>query len=261
MNPDDPRFSGIGRLYGRDALLRFHAARVCIVGIGGVGSWTAEALARSAIGTLILVDLDDICVTNTNRQIHALDSTHGRTKVETMASRIRDISPDCSIVAHSGFYTASSAETIFDYKPDLIIDAIDSLKHKCHLIAEAHKRGIQIITCGGAGGRVDPSLVRYDDLAHTHGDPLLSQVRKTLRLTYGLPLGDKAPALGIPCVFSPEKAVFPQCDGSTSTTRDPEYSSGRMSCEAGFGSASHITGIFGLALSGLCLKLIAEHSL
>ncbi len=258
MNSADPRFSGIGRLYGVKALERFNRALVCIVGLGGVGTWAAEALVRSGVGRFILVDLDDICVTNTNRQIHALDGTHGRPKISVMAERIRAISPDAEVEEYHGFYSENSSADIFSRRPDIVIDAIDALLPKCHLIASCHKSGLPLVTCGGAGGRTDASALRVADLAATCGDPLLSRLRKELRLRHNLPLGDKAPPLGIPCVFSPEKPVFPTCDGSTSQTRDPEFGKGRMSCEAGFGSATHVTGCFGFFMAGLALDILAQ---
>lgn len=257
MDISDPRFSGIGRLYGVENLKRFHSARVCIVGLGGVGTWVAESLVRSGIGHFVLVDLDDICVTNTNRQIHALEGTHGRSKVAAMAERMRLISPSCDVVEHEGFYTEKSSEQIFAYGCDLVIDAIDSFLPKCHLIAACYHQGVPLITCGGAGGRTDASRIRCDDLACSCGDPLLSRVRKQLRKEYALPLEDKAGKIGIPCVFSPEKPVFPTCDGGTSSERDPAYAAGRMSCEAGFGSATHITGTFGFFMAGLALQKLS----
>lgn len=258
MDVDDPRFSGIGRLYGVETLRRFHRANVCIVGLGGVGTWVAEALVRSGIGRFVLVDLDDICVTNTNRQIHAMDGTHGRSKISVMAERMRLISPDCLVVEHEGFYTQGASDEIFSYQPDVVVDAIDSFLPKCHLIASCYRQGVPLVTCGGAGGRTDASRIKGDDLAFSHGDPLLSRVRKQLRREYGLPLEDKCDRIGVPCVFSPEKPVFPTCDGGISHDRDPEYGRGRMSCEAGFGSVTHITGTFGFMMAGLVLQKLSE---
>jgi tRNA A37 threonylcarbamoyladenosine dehydratase len=224
-------------------------ARVAVVGIGGVGSWTAEALARSGVGTLILMDLDDICVTNTNRQIHAMQSTVGQMKVETMAARIRDICPETEVICLSCFYTEKNAERLYELHPDVVVDAIDAMVPKAHLIATCYKKHIPIVTCGGAGGRKDATRIRVADLSKTQGDPLLARLRRTLRVEYGLPLGEKAKSLKIPCAFSEEKPVYPTCDGGTSCSRDPEFH-GRMACDAGFGSATHITGTFGFLMAG-----------
>lgn len=260
MNADDPRFSGIGRLYGRTALEKFNRSRVCIVGIGGVGTWVAEALARSGIGSLILVDLDDICVTNTNRQIHALEGSHGRSKVDVMAERLLAISPECEVIPHHGFYTEASSGTIFGYKPDLVIDAIDVPGPKCHLIASCYAMGMPVIACGGAGGRRNAAAIVQDDLSKTYGDPLLALIRKQLRTKYGMPFGEKPKKVNIPCVFSPERPVFPTCEGSISHQRDPESGNTRMGCEAGFGSATHITGTFGFFMAGLALDLLSSQT-
>ncbi|MBR3944932.1 MAG: tRNA threonylcarbamoyladenosine dehydratase, partial [Akkermansia sp.] len=213
---DEERFGGIARLYGVAQAERIAQARIAVVGIGGVGSWAVEALARSGVGTLILQDMDDLCITNTNRQIHAMQGTYGQAKVEVMAERTRLINPAVQVEPLLSFYTVSHPERLFDTAPDIVIDAIDSMRPKAHLIAECYKRGIPIITCGGAGGRLDAACITMADLARTCGDNMLSQLRKTLRKEYGFPLHDKCPDIGIPCVYSPEKPRFPRCDGSVS---------------------------------------------
>lgn len=250
----EQRFGGIARLYGRKDAERLAAARMAVVGIGGVGSWVAEALVRTGVGHVILMDLDDLCITNTNRQIHALDGTVGRSKTAVMAERLRLINPEIEVVEVPAFYTVSKPERLFGEKPGLVIDAIDAMKPKAHLIATCHAEGVPVVTCGGAGGRIDPSQVKLADLARTHGDNLLSTLRKMLRREYGLPLEDKAPEIGIPCVFSPEKPRYPQCDGGTACTRDPGFT-GRMACDSGFGSATHITGSFGFLAAGAAVNL------
>lgn len=254
---DEERFGGIARLYGLEAAHRLAAARVAVVGIGGVGSWAAEALARSGVGTIILQDLDDLCITNTNRQIHALQGTYGRMKVEVMAQRLQLINPAIKIEQLLSFYTVSSPDKLFDTAPDVVIDAIDSMRPKTHLIAECHSRGIPIVTCGGAGGRKDASLITIGDLARTCGDNMLSQLRKNLRRDYDFPLYDRCPEVGIPCVYSPEKPCFPRCDGSVSTEREPGQKGG-IGCASGFGSATHITGTFGFMLAGKALEMICS---
>ncbi len=225
------RFGGIYRLYGIEGAKRISQARVAIVGIGGVGTWAAEALARSGVGHFILMDLDDICITNTNRQIHALDGNYGKLKTEAMAERIRLINPEAEVTEIAGFYSMSKPERLFDHHPDVVIDAIDSMKPKAHLIASCYERGIPCVTCGGAGGRIDASRIKLADLSKTNGDNLLSQLRKSLRQDYKMPLQDKCPEVGIPCVYSPEKPLFPQCDGSVSTQRE-EGQKGGIGCAA-----------------------------
>lgn len=254
---NEERFGGIARLYGLKGAERLAAARVAVVGIGGVGSWAAEALARSGVGTIILQDADDLCITNTNRQIHALDGTYGRMKVEVMAERLRLINPDIRVEQLLSFYTVSAPERLFDTQPDIVIDAIDSMRPKTHLIAECYKRGQRIVTCGGAGGRTDAAGITIADLARTCGDNMLSQLRKNLRKDYDFPLYDRCPDIGIPCVYSPERPVFPRCDGSVSSEREAGQKGG-IGCASGFGSATHVTGTFGFLMAGKALEMICR---
>ena len=257
---DTERFGGIVRLYGQEAAQRLAAARVAVVGIGGVGSWAAEALARSGVGSLILMDLDDICITNTNRQLHAVNGNFGKLKVEAMAERVRSINPAIELTPLASFYTVAHPEKLFEQAPQVVIDAIDSMRPKAHLIAECYKRHIPIVTCGGAGGRTDGSRIRLADLARTSGDNLLSRLRKLLRQEYGLPLHDRCPEIGIPCVYSAEPPVYPQCDGSVSSVREPGQRGG-IGCASGFGSAVHITGSFGFLAAGAALDIISSSPL
>lgn len=254
---DEERFGGIARLYGLKGAERLASARVAVVGIGGVGSWAAEALVRSGVGTIILQDMDDLCITNTNRQIHALTGNYGRLKVEAMAERLRLINPAVLVEELVSFYTVSSPERLFDTRPDVVIDAIDSMRPKTHLIAECHRRGIPIVTCGGAGGRTNASCITSADLARTCGDNMLAQLRKNLRRDYGFPLFDRCPEIGIPCVYSPERPVFPTCDGGVSCEREPGQKGG-IGCASGFGSATHVTGTFGFLMAGKALEIISQ---
>lgn len=254
---DEERFGGIARLYGVKAAERLTTVRIAVVGIGGVGSWAAEALARSGVGTIILQDMDDLCITNTNRQIHAMSGTYGQTKVDAMAERLRLINPAINIIPLLSFYTVSNPERLFETRPDLVIDAIDSMRPKTHLIAECYKRRIPIVTCGGAGGRIDASCITLADLARTNGDNMLSQLRKNLRKDYQFPLHDKCPPVGIPCVYSPEKPRFPRCDGSVSCEREAGQKGG-IGCASGFGSATHITGTFGFMMAGAAIDTLLQ---
>ncbi len=256
MKFDAERFGGIARLYGAEAAGCFSRAKVAVVGIGGVGSWAAEALARSGVGTIILMDLDDLCITNTNRQIHALNSTIGQLKVEVMAERLRDINPSLVMLPLPMFYSSRNAEHLFELQPDVVVDAIDSMKAKAHLIATCYGRGVPLVTCGGAGGRRRVEDIRMADLAHTSHDALLVRLRKVLRQEYDLPLADRAKALGIPCVYSTEKPVFPQCDGGVGFERE-EGQLGGISCSAGMGSATHITGTFGFFAASAALRFLS----
>mgnify|MGYP000098656967 CR=1 FL=1 len=252
---DTERFGGIVRLYGMQSAEQLAAARVAVVGIGGVGSWAAEALARSGIGTIILMDMDDLCITNTNRQIHALGNHYGRAKVEVMGERIREINPKVCVEEVFSFYTVSHPERLFDTKPDVVIDAIDSMRPKTHLIAECYKRHLPIVTCGGAGGRINAACIQMADLARTCGDNMLAQLRKNLRKDYDFPLYDRCPEIGIPCVYSPERPRFPKCDGTVSCEREPGQKGG-IGCASGFGSATHVTGTFGFLMAGAAINII-----
>jgi tRNA A37 threonylcarbamoyladenosine dehydratase len=240
----DERFGGIARLYGTEALARFQSAHVAVVGIGGVGSWAAEALARTGIGKITLVDLDDLCLTNTNRQIHATTGTVGKPKVEVMAGRIREINPDCEVLARQEFYRVGDAGGLVSAGLDAVIDAIDAVGPKCCLIARCREAGIPVVVSGGAGGRRDPGRITTADLARTHGDALLNQVRKRLRSDHGFPSGDgKQVSFGVPAVFSSERPVFPQSDGCVSEVRPEDLPAG-LRCDAGFGTATHLTATF-----------------
>lgn len=254
------RFSGISRLYGACALERFHQAHVTVIGIGGVGSWIVEALARSGIGHITMVDLDEICVTNVNRQLHAMDGQIGRLKTSAMAERIQAIHPDCQITEKQTFYSEKNADELLASSPDVVIDAIDAVRQKCHLIAECKTRGIPIVTVGAAGGRRDPSCIQIADLAMTCHDALLLQTRKNLRSHHGFPkapTGKKIKKFGVTAVFSRESPVFPQCDGSVSTQR-PEGTNLRLSCESGYGTATPVTATFGMIAAAQALDILQK---
>lgn len=259
-NDSHLRFGGIARLYGQQALERFLKARVAVIGIGGVGSWAVESLARSGVGYLTLVDLDEICVTNVNRQLHAMDGQIGRQKTDAMADRAHAIHPGCHVEIIPTFFTERNAAEILDRGFDAVLDAIDSVKHKALLVAECKRRGIPVVTCGGAGGRRDPTRIRVTDLAYSGKDALLHQLRRTLRNDHGFPktpINSKPDPLGIDAVFSDEPPLFPQCDGSVSCER-PEGTNLRLSCESGYGTATHVTATFGLIAAGRVLEALAR---
>lgn len=251
------RFGGIARLYGVAGLARLRQAHVMVVGVGGVGSWAVEALARSGVGQLTLIDLDDICVTNINRQLPALESNVGRSKIEVLAERIHAINPECQVEQRLEFFTATTADALLARPCDGVIDAIDHVPNKCLLIAECRRRKLPLVVCGGAGGRRDPTAVRVRDLALTSHDPLLAQVRYQLRHEHGFPSGDEP--WGLDAVFTTELPLFPQPDGSVCGTR-PVGSHGttlRMNCDAGVGAATFVTGTVGFTAAGAMIgKLV-----
>jgi tRNA A37 threonylcarbamoyladenosine dehydratase len=249
------RFGALGRLYGAAALPRLHGAHVTVVGVGGVGSWVVEALARSGIGALTLVDLDDVCVTNTNRQLHALSESFGRPKVAVLAERVRAINPECRVTTHAEFFTAESADRLLATKADWLVDAIDGMSNKALLIARCVAHGQPVLTVGGAGGRRDATRIRVGDLGESQGDELLRLVRKKLRRDHGFARGE-GNTYGIPCVYSNEKPVFPWADGTCSTEPEPGTSL-KLDCASGFGTGVFVTGAFGFAAAGEVVRRIA----
>jgi len=260
MNEDYlSRFGGIGRLYGRDALARLSAAHVCVLGVGGVGSWTVEGLARSGIGALTLIDLDDVCVTNVNRQLPALDGQIGRPKVEVLAERVKLINPSCKVTALTEFFTAASAERMLSGDFDCVVDAIDNVSNKALLVAECQKRRLPVVTIGGAGGRRDPTQIRTGDLGEAWGDELLRQVRRKLRRDHGFAAGTQKGRMnfGVRCVWSSEPPVYPWADGTCHAEPEPG-SNLKLDCASGFGTAVFVTGAFGLVAAGEVVKAISR---
>ncbi|WP_455231024.1 tRNA cyclic N6-threonylcarbamoyladenosine(37) synthase TcdA [Geopseudomonas aromaticivorans] len=257
MHIDEQRFGGIARLYGRLGLERLAAAHVAVVGIGGVGSWAAEALARSGVGEISLFDLDDVCVTNTNRQIHAHVGNIGRAKVEAMAERIRAINPDCIVHAVTDYVTR---ETMADYiteQLDGVIDCIDSVVAKAALISWCKRRKIQIVTTGAAGGQLDPTQVQVADLNKTVNDPLVAKVRSLLRRDYNF---SRTPGrtYSVTCVYSREQLRYPQPDGSVCQAKGFAGEGVRLDCAGGFGAVTMVTATFGMvAAARLVDKLVA----
>ncbi len=252
------RFGGVGRLVGRAGLERLRVAHVGVIGVGGVGSWAVEGLARSGVGALTLVDLDDVCVTNVNRQLPALDGQVGRPKVAVLAERVRLINPACRVEAVSEFFTEATAERLLAPKFDFVIDAVDLMSHKALLIAGCRDRGLRCLTVGGAGGRRDPTQVRTGDLGDAENDLLLRQVRKKLRRDYGFATGAQRGRMnfGVRCVWSGERPVFPWANGTCAA--EPEAGSNlKLDCETGFGTAVFVTGAFGLAAAGEVVRRIA----
>ena len=236
------------------ALEKFSQAHVMIIGLGGVGSWTVEALARSGVGKFTLVDLDDLCITNINRQIHATTEAVGRSKASALAERVRMIHPEAECAIEQCFYSENNSDELLSRGPDVVVDAIDSVRQKCHLLASCRDREIPVIASGGAGGRLDASQIQLDDLSKTHGDALLLWVRKKLRAEYRFPKAEKkARKFKIPAVFSAEQPKFPTCDGKTTTER-PKEMEGGIKCDSGYGAATHVTASFGNLMAGWVLE-------
>jgi len=207
MDDQAQRFRRLELLLGSDALNVLNHAHAMVIGVGGVGSWAAEALARSGVGKITLVDDDTVCPTNFNRQLQAVEDAIGQTKATVLAQRLLTINPELEVIAETKRYNRESYNEILACDPDCVIDAIDSIPEKCHLLATCLERGIKVISSTGAGGRINPAMVTSSDLAHTYMDPLASVLRKELRRKYNFPDNGK---FGITAVFSTEPPAPPQ---------------------------------------------------
>ena len=246
MNDDyAARFGGVGRLFGAAALDRLRSAHVAVVGVGGVGSWVVEGLARSGVGALTLIDLDDVCVTNVNRQLPALDGNIGRPKVDALAERVLLINPTCAVSAVSEYITAANAGRLLAPAFDIVVDAIDGTTNKADLIGACVRLGKRCVTVGGAGGKRDASQFRIGDLGEAWGDELLKMVRKKLRREHGFARGE-GNRYGVRCIYSPENPIYPWADGTCSAEPEPG-SNLKLDCASGFGTAVWVTGAMGLA--------------
>ena len=268
------RFGGVARLYGVPALRAFEQARVVVIGIGGVGSWVAEALARSAVGRLTLVDLDNIAESNTNRQIHALDGNYGMAKVTAMARRITLINPQCDVTEVEDFVEADNFDRVLGGGFDFVVDAIDSVRTKTALLAWCVAHRQPVITVGGAGGQLDPTRIRIDDLAQTIQDPLLAKVRAGLRKQHGFARGPKT-KFKIPAVYSDEPLIYPELAEHDMSTAPADGDAGEgaaaeananlpsgpigLNC-AGFGSSVCVTASFGFAAAAYVLRALAANA-
>lgn len=258
------RFGGIARLYGNTGAEILNNAHFCIIGIGGVGSWVAEALARNGVGNLTLIDLDDICTTNINRQIHALSSTVGKDKVEVMSARIKQINPDCNITQLDDFVTEENLSSLITKKFDYVIDAIDSVNIKTKIIAHCKRNKISMITIGGAGGQVDPSQIQLCDLSKTYQDPLLAKVKNQLRREHNFPRADlikkSKRKFGIEAVFSTEQLRYPNNNGEVCLAKQSQNGAMRLDCSGGFGATTHVTATFAFFAVGRAIdKLLAKN--
>lgn len=258
------RFDRMGRLIGDDGMRSLLGAHVMVIGLGGVGSWAAESLARSGVGEITLVDFDTICVTNFNRQLHALNGMVGRPKVAVMAERLKAVSPSAKIHAIEKFYNADHADELFARRPDYVIDATDNLTAKCHLLAYCLEKSVPVVCSTGSGGRMDPTKIAVTDLAFTDIDPLARAVRKILRTKHGF-TSEPGVAFGIPAVFSTEPATDPQelhYDGGKGfRCVCPQGDNPYFTCERRhviMGNASFVTGAFGLACASVAVRGILQ---
>lgn len=241
------RFGGVARLYGDDAAQRFAGARVCVAGLGGVGSWAAEALARNAVGQLTLIDLDAVGESNTNRQLHALDGNYGQAKVAAMAERIALINPRCQLSVVEDLVTQANLDQLLAGH-DVVIDATDDVGMKIAMAVWSRDQSLPLVICGGAGGKINPAMIAMDDFSRTEQDPLLAKVRARLRKEFRFPR-DPRRRFGMTAIFSREPVQRPTlCAGDA-----PQ----RLSC-AGYGSAVVVTATFGMFAAAAALSQLAS---
>jgi tRNA A37 threonylcarbamoyladenosine dehydratase len=264
MSEYQMRFGGIARLYGANGAALIEKAHFCVIGIGGVGSWAAESLARTGIGAITLIDLDDICTTNINRQIHALSQTIGESKVEVMAERIKQINPNCRVNIIEDFVTFDNLPELLTSELDYVIDAIDSVKIKTGIIAHCKRNKLPIITIGGAGGQTDPSKIQLCDLSKTFQDPLLAKVKNQLRREFNFPKADATKSskrkFSVDAVFSTEQLVYPDNEGNVCHAKQAQDGAVRLDCSTGFGAVTHVTASFAFfATAHSIKKYLAKH--
>jgi tRNA threonylcarbamoyladenosine dehydratase len=254
------RFDRAARLLGDDGLARLGRATVTVFGVGGVGSFAAEALVRTGVGRVILVDYDRICVTNVNRQLHAMKGTLGKPKVEVMAERLRLVNPDAAIEARTEFYSAETSARLLVPEPDVVIDAIDNIAAKMHLIATCTRERLRVVSAMGAAARLDPTQVRVADLAETRIDPFARALRHNLRRKYNF---DFTRPVGVHAVYSEEPPLPPQAlayDDGAFRCVCPGGHNGVNDCEHKHrveGSIAFVPSVFGMTMASVAVKLIA----
>lgn len=254
----DPRFAGIERLYGAGSVARLAGVRVAVIGLGGVGSWAAEAMARSGVAGLTLIDADEVCVSNTNRQLHALADTQGKAKVTVMAERLRGINPALDVRPVERFLTPATLAELLDGGFDLVLDACDAFRVKVEMTAWCRRRKLPLIVCGSAGGRTDPTQIRVRDLSRTEHDALLGLIRRKLRQEFRFPSNPDR-YFGVPAVYSLQNVRYPQADGRVCGTRPAGGDPMKLDCGGGLGAATHVTAAFGFAAVGRALEMLLRN--
>jgi tRNA A37 threonylcarbamoyladenosine dehydratase len=229
------------RLYGDAGYARIRAARLAIVGLGGVGSWAAEALARSGVASLTLIDLDHVAESNINRQVQALGATMGQAKVQALRDRIADIHPGCEVNCVEEFASEDNWPALMPRPVDIVIDACDEVRTKCAIAAWALRTGSRLVVAGAAGGKRQPHAVQAEDLALVTHDPLLAALRQRLRKMHG---SARSGPIGVRCVFSREPVASPPQGGE---------GDGSLNCH-GYGSSVSVTATFGMVAASLALE-------
>ena len=253
VTTDERRFGGIGRLFGEATAAKLRDSHIVVIGLGGVGSWAVEGLVRSGVGRLTLIDGDTVALSNTNRQLPAIEGGYGRAKADVLCERAKAIHPDCQIEVKKIFVTPENVSDVLPKDAHWIVDCIDDLKGKAALHAEAQRLGIRTVCAGGAGARIDPSRIEVSDLARVKGDPLLGKLRTILRKDYGFPAGStdgKSKLFNIPAVYSNELLRQPGADSLLAIGAHPDD-------RIGFGAFVAVTGTAGLRLASIVINDIA----
>lgn len=262
------RFGGLARLYGPEAPERLRQAHVAIAGLGGVGSWVAEALARCGIGALTLIDLDNIAESNVNRQIHALTSTIGQSKVDAMADRIYAINPGCVVTRVEDFVEPDNLDHVLPGPYTVLADCTDQAAAKIAMVRYARQHHIPFLLCGGAGGKTDPLALRAGDLSQAVNDALLAKLRNQLRRLHGFPKASdsqgkalkRVPRMGVRALWFDQPAILPTAWASAAESGDGTDRANQtaapqgLSC-AGYGSVVTVTAVMGMAVANEALQL------
>ena len=260
MSNFEEKFASLARVYGSEELKKIQNANICVVGLGGVGSWAVEALARTGVRHLTLIDGDDISRSNINRQCHALESTIGLMKAKVMQQRILDIHPECECTIFEQYINADNISGLLltesENKFDCVIDAIDRIKYKSLMIHFCKKHKIKIIATGGAGGLINPTQIEIKDLSRTWNDPLASAVRLALRQVHNFSRNLKR-SFGVPCVYSTEQPRYPDKDGKVGYQK-PGVAHLTLDCGFGYGSSVMVTSVFGFTAAARAIELILK---
>lgn len=257
MSNYEEKFSSLSRVYGDKTMEMLAGVHICVIGMGGVGSWSAEALARNGVAKITLVDGDSISRSNTNRQIHTLESTIGQSKVDTMKQRILDINPECEVQTIEQYIDEDNLRDILERGYDCVIDAIDGFRTKANIVYCCKRNKIPIITTGGAGGLIDPTQIKVSDLSTTWNDPLAAKVRSELRCQHGF-TRNKHYSFGVPCVYSTEQQRYPDKDGKVVHAK-PGVAGLSLDCNFGYGSSVAVTAMFGFVAVTTAIERIAKN--
>jgi len=260
MSNNEERFGSLAKVYGNDELNKLQQAHICVVGVGGVGSWAIEALARSGVGKLTIIDGDDISRSNVNRQCHALESTIGQMKVQVMKQRVLDINPECECCSHERYLNDDNTSDLLNLesaeKFDCVIDAIDRIKYKALMIHLCKRNKVKIVATGGAGGLTDPKQIEVKDLSRTWNDPLASAVRLALRQVHNFSRNLKS-SFGVPCVYSTEQQRYPDKEGNVGYQK-PGVAGLSLDCSFGYGSVVSVTATFGFVAAATAMDIVMK---